>query len=343
MKLSNASLKRRSLLAGAVAASSLSGTRSARAEASAVRLSHGFGIHYLPLMVIRDRKLLEKHTQAMGIGKLDISWRSLDGGSSINDAMLSGALDIAGIGAPGFITLWSKARAVPASAVMGICGLGGGALWLNTNNPNIKTLRDFTAKDKIAVPGIKTSFAAVVLQMAAAKEFGIENFAQLDPLTVGLAHPDAFATLVSGKTEITGHVASPPFSNKELTYPNVHRVFTTVDLLGPITIDVAYAPKRFTDANPRIMEAFLTAMDEANAMIAADRDGAADSFLRVSEVNMPKAEIRALLDDPETSFKTAPAGVMSYAQFLGKTGQIKTVPTIWTDLFIPQLHNRAGS
>ena len=285
---------------------------------------------------------MEKHIGLAGL-KPEITWRSLDGGSTINDAMISGALDIAGIGAPGFITLWAKARNIPASAVMGLCGLGGGALWLNTNNPNIKTLRDFTAKDKIAVPGIKTSFAAVVLQMAAAKEFGIENYAQLDPLTVGLAHPDAFATLVSGKTEITGHVASPPFSNKELSYPNIHRVFTTVDLLGPITIDVAYAPKRFTDGNPRVVEAFLAAMDEANALIAADRDGAADSFLAVSDVNMPKSEIRALLDDPETSFKTAPSGVMSYAQFLGKTGQIKTVPQTWTDLFVAQMHTRAGS
>ncbi len=334
-------LKRRTVLGAAAAATFIA--RGAHAEASQIRLSHGFGIHYLPLMVIRDRKLLEKHSARLGIGKIDISWRSLDGGSSINDAMISGALDIAGIGAPGFITLWSKARNIPAAAVMGICGLGGGALWLNTNNPNIKTLRDFTSKDKIAVPGIKTSFAAVVLQMAAAKEFGIENYAQLDPLTVGLAHPDAFATLVSGKTEITGHVASPPFSNKELAYPNIHRVFTTIDLLGPITIDVAYAPKRFTDANPRIMEAFLAAMDEANAMIAADKDGAADSFLRVSEVNMPKTEIRALLDDPETSFTTAPSGVMSYAQFLGKTGQIKIVPSVWTDLFISQMHDRKGS
>jgi NitT/TauT family transport system substrate-binding protein len=336
-----AATTRRTAILGAVAASSLL-SRTARAEASQIRLSHGFGIHYLPLMVIRHRKLLEKHAALAGL-KPEISWRSLDGGSSINDAMISGALDIAGIGAPGFITLWAKARTIPSAAVLGICGLGGGALWLNTNNPNIKTLRDFTSKDKIAVPGIKTSFAAVVLQMAAAKEFGIENYAQLDPLTVGLAHPDAFATLVSGKTEITGHVASPPFSNKELSYPNIHRVFTTIDLLGPITIDVAYAPKRFTEANPHLVEAFIAAMDEANAMIAADRDGAADSFLAVSEVNMPKSEIRALLDDPETSFKTAPSGVMSYAQFLGKTGQIKTVPQVWTDLFVPQLHGRAGS
>lgn len=334
-------LARRAVLA--TAAATLLRPAVARAATLPVRLSHGYGIHYLPMMVIRDHRLLDKHSARLGVGPLDISWRILDGGSSINDAMIAGALDIAATGAPGFITLWSKARAIPASAVTGVCGLGRGALWLNTNKASIKTLRDFTPADKIAVPGIKTSFAAVVLQMAAARAFGIENFAQLDPLTVGLAHPDAYAALVSGRTEITGHVASPPFSNKELSAPNVHRVFTTLDLLGPITIDVVYSPKRFTEANPLLMEAFLAAMDEANAMIAADKDGAATSFLRVSEVSMPKAEIRALLDDPETSFTTAPSGVMSYARFLSQTGQIKTAPAVWSDLFIPQLHDRQGS
>ena len=274
----SSSLSRRTLLAGATLPV-LFRPHLAAAAGVPVRLSHGYGIHFLPLMVIRDHKLLEKHCDALGVAQPDISWRILDGGSSINDAMLAGAIDIAGTGAPGFITLWSKARNIPASAVTGVCGLGRGALWLNTNKASIKTLRDFTAADKIAVPGIKTSFAAVVLQMAAAHEFGIANYAQLDPLTVGLAHPEAYAALVSGKTEITAHVASPPFSNKEITAPNVHRVFTTLDLLGPITIDVVYAPKRFTEANPGIMNAFVAAMDEANEMIGRDKDGAAESFI----------------------------------------------------------------
>ena len=73
------------------------------------------------------------------------------------------------IGVPGFITLWSKAHGIPRSAVIGVSAISGGAMWLNTNNPNIHSLRDFTAKDKIAMPGIKTSFAAIALEMAVAR------------------------------------------------------------------------------------------------------------------------------------------------------------------------------
>jgi NitT/TauT family transport system substrate-binding protein len=333
---------RRSLLAAAALPALLS-ARPARAEVSQVRLSHGYGIHYLPLMLIRDHKLLEKHAAQLGYGTIETDWRIIDGGNVINDAMLAGALDIAGLGAPGFITLWSKAYNMPKSAVIGVAGLGKGALWLNTNKASIKTLRDFGPSDKIAVPGIKTSFAAVVLQMAAAKEFGMAHYDQLDSLTVSLGHPDALAALVSGKTEITGHVASPPFSNMELTHPNIHRVFSTSDFLGPITIDVVYASKRFADANPHIMEAFVAAMDEASAAIGADKDAAVDSFLRVSGVSMKKEAVRALLDDPETSFATAPEGVMAYANFLAATGSIKLAPKVWSDMFIPQLRDRKGS
>ena len=343
MRHSGKALSRRSILAAAslLAAPAMIGT--ARAEATTVRLSHGFGIHYLPLMVIRDRKLLEKHAARLGLGALDVSWRIIDGGSSINDAMISGALDIAGLGAPGFITLWSKARNLPKTAVVGVAGLGKGALWLDTNKASIKTLRDFGPHDKIAVPGIKTSFAAVVLQMAAAREFGIAHYDQLDSLTVGLSHPDATAALISGKTELTAHMASPPFSNREVAAPNVHRIFSTSEILGPITIDVVYAARRFADANPRIMEAFVAAMDEASESIAPDKSGAADAFLRQSEVSMKKEAVLELLNDPETSFATTPEGVMAYAKFLGQIGAIKVVPEKWSDMFIAQIGDRHGS
>lgn len=330
-------LRRNLLIGGAALAAS-----PARAQPTPVRISHGYGIHYLPLMVMRDRNLIEKNAEAAGAGPIEPNWRLLDGGNTINDAMLSGALDLAGTGAPGFLTLWAKARS-GGSAVIGVCGLGNGALWLNTNRADRTSLRDFTDGDKIAVPGIKTSFAAVVLQMAAAKEFGDENFAKLDTLTVSMPHPEALAALVSGKTEITAHVASPPFSNKELTYPNIHRVFTSLDILGPITIDVVFASKRFAAANPAIMTAFLAAKAEADALIAADKDAAAESFARISKVNMPHAAIRALLDDEETSFTVEPRGILKYATFLTRTGAIRNPPAVWTELFIPQVHALAGS
>ena len=179
----------------------------ARAEVSEVAISKGYGILYLPLIVMEDQKLLEKQAEKAGLGKVAVKWRVLDGGNVINDAMMAGSLDFAGTGAPAFVALWSKARAIPKSAVIGISALSATSLYLNSNNPQIKNLADFKSGDKIALPGIKTSLSAVVLQMMAAKQFGIENYAKLDHLTVGLPHPDGLIALTSGRSTVSAPAA----------------------------------------------------------------------------------------------------------------------------------------
>ena len=226
------------------------GPGAAGAEVGTLRISRGHGILFLPLMVMEQQRLVEKHARAAGLGEVAVSWPMFDGGNIINDAMLSGALDIAGIGAPGFITLWAKARAIAKLEVVGVAGLSATSLYLNTNNPRVKTLRDFTPEDKIAMPGIKTSLSAVVLQMAVAREFGLENYARLDPLTVGLPHPDAMMAVVSGKTGISSHLGSPPYSYLELETPGVHRVMNSVDVLGNITLDVVYTTEAVRRGQP---------------------------------------------------------------------------------------------
>lgn len=315
----------------------------AHAEASTVRLSHGYGILYLPLMVMRDQQLIEKHAKQLGLGGVKTSWMSLDGGNVINDAMLSGNLDIAGTGVPGFITLWSKAQGIPRSEVISLGALSTTGLTLLTVNPAVKSLSDFTPKDKIAIPGIKTSLAAVVLQMAAAKTFGIENYAKLDPYTVSLSHPDATNALRSGKTEITAHFSTPPFSYQELKDPKIHKVLNSPDVLGNITLDVVFSPKFFVEANPKITQAFMAAQEEANAYITANRKGAAETFLRVSKLTMTVPEVEAMLADPDTKFNTAPQGMMDFVTFMEKAKTIKTKPGKWSDMFVPAFQSRKGS
>jgi len=334
-------MHRRSLLT--LAAAAAASPAPARAEAAQVRLSHGYGILYLPLMVMRDRKLLEAAMEAAGLPRAEVTWQVVDGGNVINDAMLAGALDIAGTGAPGFITLWAKARGIPRAEVVGLCGLSTCALSLNTNRPGIKTLADFTPADKIAIPGIKTSLAAVVLQMLVAQKFGQAEYSRLDPMTVGLAHPEAYGALMSGKTEIAAHFASPPYSILELQDPRIHRVIAASEVLGEATLDVVYAPRRFVDANPGITGAFLQAMDTACTAIAADPAAAADSFIRLSAARMKPDDVLAMVRDPDTRFSATPTGVMRYAEFMHAVGSIKAAPARWTDMFVPALAGRAGS
>src|SRR6202163_1300023 len=255
----------------------------ARAEVSEVRISHGYGVLYLPLMVMASEKLVEKNARAAGLGEVKATYVVLGGGNVINDAMLSGALDIASIGVPGFLTLWAKAKENPALEIRGLSGMSSSSLYLMTRNPNIKSLKDFSDKDRIAVPGIKTSLPAVLLHMAAAKEFGDANYARTEPSTVGCSHREALTMLLSGRGEIDSHMASPPFSYVEDATPGLHRVFNSVDLLGNITLDMTYTSRRFFEANPKLCAAFIAAMNEANALIANDKRRAAEIYLAVSK------------------------------------------------------------
>lgn len=315
----------------------------ARAETNELRISKGYGIHYLSLYVMEHEKLIEKTAAKAGLGDIKIAWSVIDGGNNINDAMLAGTLDIAAIGTPGYLTLWAKAHGNPRLEVIGLCAIGAGSLYLNTRNPAIKTLADFTEHDKIALPGIKTSFAAVILQMAAAKEFGEDNYAKLDPLTVGMPYPEALAALVSGKTEIDAHVASPPFSYLELDHPEIHRVFNSVDVLGKMTVIMAYAPMSFYQKNPRLTAAFIAAEDQAAEMIAGDKLWAAHLYNEMAAVKSSDDLVLRILNDPDTHFTATPEGVTTYADFMARVGTIKQKPARWSDVFVPELAERPGS
>lgn len=315
----------------------------AGAETSVVRISYGFGILYLPLMVMDRERLLEKHAKAAGLPELKVDWKTFDGGNVINDAMLSGALDIAGIGVPGFLTLWAKAKDNPQIEVRGLTGMSSSSMYLMTRNPAVKSLKDFTDKDRIAVPGIKTSLPAVLLHMAAAKEFGEANYAKLDPITVGLPHPDAVGVMLSGKGEIDSHMASPPFSYIEAESPSLHRVFNSVDLLGNITLDMTFSTRRFVDANPKLTAAFVAAMQEACAMIGNDKLKAAQIYNDVRKSKQPVEETLKILEDPNSRFSAVPDGTMRYAEFMARIGTIKARPASWKELFFAPIQSAAGS
>ncbi len=328
-------MHRRTILR-ASAALAASGIRpSWAAEADTIRLSHGLGVLYLPLIVMREARLVEKHLERAGI-KSTVGWVTLDGGGQINDAMLAGALDIAGTSIPGFLTLWSKGKGT-RSEVVGISGLSTCALVLNTNRPDIKTLADFKPGDKIAVPSIKSSLQAVVLQMAVAHAFGDAEFARLDVNTISLSHPNAVMALLSGNKDVAAHFASPPFTLAEAADPKIHAVLRSPDALGDITLDMVYGTKRFADANPGHVGAFLAAQAEANQLIAQDPAQATALFIRNSGSKINPAEIQDVLKDPQTKFDTLPHGFMRYVEFMQRGGTIKIVPKAWHDAFVPAL------
>lgn len=302
-----------------------------------VRISKGYGVLYLPLLIMEQERLFEKHAARRRMGQVSVNWVLLDGGNSINDAMMAGTLDFAGTGAPGFIELWARARGIPNVEVIGVSGLSRAPLSLNTNKASIRSIADFSAADKIAVPGIRTSLSAVVLQMVVAKQLGVRQFARLDAMTVNLPHPQAMQALVRRQGGVTAHFCAPPFSYLELRQPGIHRVLNASDVLGPLTLDVVFAPKKVVDTEPVLVEAFLDALDEANRLIESDRRRAASIYVAGSGVEVAADDVLLMLSDEQTHFSAVPKQLMDYVEFLSFTGTIKAKPRRWQEMFAPTL------
>jgi NitT/TauT family transport system substrate-binding protein len=332
----------RCMLFSALAAGLMAGGRAA-AEVREITIADQFGIAYLPLTVMQDKKLIEKHAQATGLGKLTVTWAKFGGGGSMNDALLSGSIGIGIAGTPSLILLWDRTKGTK-NEVLGVCAISNTPMYLNTRDPKIRTLRDVDSADKIALPSVKVSIQAVTLEMAAAQTFGLENYGKLDPLTVSMKHPDAMAALLSGSGEVTSHFASPPFMFQELQRPGIHRVLSSRDVVGEASFAIAYVTGKFYTENPKTVSAVLAATKEAMSLIQANKEEAAGIY--VEQAKGKKSDIPSyvtMLNDPDLAFSPAPSGIMKYAEFMRKIGTIKSEPSSWKDMFIAEAHNLPGS
>src|SRR3979411_473211 len=160
----------------------------ASATAAEIRLAEQFSMGYLQFNVMKRDRLIEKYAGQRGLKDFKVSWQRFNGPAAMNEALLSGSTDIVTGGVPGLITLWDKTQGT-SFEVKGICALSSQPFLLNTSDPAIKSIRDFSDRDRIAVPSIKVSVQAVLLQMAAAAAYGEGNYAQLDPLTGSTSPP----------------------------------------------------------------------------------------------------------------------------------------------------------
>ena len=312
------------------------------AEVKEVQIARGFAIPHLPIMIMEHDKLLENHARAAGLGEVKVIYSQIGGGSVMNDSLISGALSFGVGGAPPMLTLWDKTRS--GIQVKGVCAEATMPLLLNTRNPNLKTVKDLTEKDKIAVGAVKVSIQARLLQMAAAKAFGDAEFARFDALTVGMNSPDASAALRSGAGEVNTNFSLPPFQYAEVKIPGIHTLASSNDIMGgPHTFTMVYTTGKFHDANPKIYQAFLAAIKEAIVTINRDKSGVARTYIEMTNSKESVADIVAILDDPLVQFTMTPVGTMKFADFMYRIGALKNKPNSWQDYFFEEIHNLPGS
>lgn len=324
--------------AGAVMALGAAGTASA--ETDTVKMAQQFGLLYVPLHVVMDQGLIQKHAKAMGLKAPNIKMFKISGGANINKALLAGTIDFGAHGVGPMLKLWGKSK----GRFKGAIHMADMPLKLNTNDPKVKTVEDYlkVTDHKIATPAAKVSIQAVTLQMFTAKKWNDPE--KLDHLVVSMKHPIALAALMSGGQTVKSHFATLPYSYQELKSGKIHNVITSYDIMGgPHAVLSMSIAEKFAKDNPKTYDAVIAAYIESYKFIKENPKAAADIFIKYTKSKMDPADVVALLNDKsEIEFTEVPKHTMKYGNFLAKIGDIPQ-PKNWKEYYMPNNHKYDGS
>ena len=300
------------------------------------------GLLYLPVDMMVTGGILQQEATKLGLGQIDATARTLSGPAAITDALLSGSADYGTAALPSLLTLWDKTHGTP-NEVKAVGTMSNGAMVLYTINPNVKTIADFTEKDRIAVPSIRISFNAMMLEMAAEKLWNDPH--RLDHLTVALGHPDAVQALSAGygSAAITAHIGVQPFTDRGLKLPGAHVVADSREVFGgPLTQITLLATKQTRDKNPTLFKAVANALEESIKVCAADKRAAAELWKKAQNASESVDELFALLSDPGFEFTSQPHRIAYFAAFLNRIGSLKSKVGDWKDLFWETAYHQQG-
>ncbi|HYH04316.1 MAG TPA: ABC transporter substrate-binding protein [Bacillota bacterium] len=287
-----------------------------------IRIAGQFGLVYAPLMVAEKLQIFEKHG-------LKPVWREYGSGAAVREALIAGEVDVGFMGIPPFLIGWDKG--CPWKVAMGFVVVPVG---LVTNDPAIKTLKDFKPDDKIAVPS-PGSVQHILLAMAAKKEMGSPN--ALDSNLVALPHPDAMATLIT-KKGLSAHFTTPPYLFEELEQPGFHTVTDDVKAFGePFAFNVGVATNQF-HRRLKHYQAFVKSIEDAMRRI--NRDPKNTARLLAKDFKLTPEKTYQYLTWPGMNYTTIPYGILGFAAFMKEIGYIKRVPVqlkeiAWENVKLP--------
>ena len=332
LAVSGAALAGAGRLAAAASAPATAGAAGGR-EAAAIRIAKQPGLGYLPLLVMRERRLLERRAPGVAVEWVE---QTDNRTGPIGEALVAGTLHVGAGGPAVFFQGWDRGFAWKTTGAL--CTM---PLYLVANRPELRTLKDFGPGDTIALPAPGGN-QHVFLQMAAAQELGDAH--ALDHLVVGMSHADAQAALLAGR--VAAHFGSPPFQYDELAQggPDFGVVVDTYTVMGgPHTFTMTWAMEDWATGNPGLFAAFVAALQEATAFIGDDPAAAARLYVEGEPSRLSPDEIQRQLRGEGIAFTTTPRGFLPYAAFLRQLGAVEQVPATWEAYAFPHLHGPHGS
>lgn len=277
------------------------------ADKDKVVIAQQFGLGYAPLVVMKDMHLIEKYYP-----NAKIEWAQLGSGGAIREAMAAGQVDVGSMGVPPFLIAWAKGY--DYKVISPLCEM---PLGMQTNDPNIKSLKDITPGMKIATPS-PGSIQHILLSMASEKELGDPQ--ALDKNVIAMAHPDAASALINN-VEIDAHFTSPPYIFKELDAEGIHQVVDANEAFGgPFTFLVTAATGKFKNRNPELFKAVEKALKEAIGIMENDPESVAD--IVAPTLKLDKETYLKYCNWPGVKFDTNLRGALKFLDFMNKAGYV---------------------
>jgi NitT/TauT family transport system substrate-binding protein len=269
-----------------------------------------------------------------------VVFKQLNSGAAIRDGMLSGDIDVGAGGLGPFLVGW--AQGVDWKILTPMEDMD---LWLMAKSPKYKSLADYKAGGKIAMPA-PDSIQAVVLRKGAEDQLGDAH--ALDKSIVSMGHPDGLQALVSG--QLAGHLTSPPFEFEEKD-KGAHVVLSSYkEFGGPHTFNSVFMRQGTYDANKDVADAIFK--DVANAifkdvkraidMLNNDPKQAAQVLAQESGGANTAQQFYGYITHKGVHYTNVPQGFVKFGQFMKQIGLIKKAPTNVNQLTFPQLHSVSG-
>jgi NitT/TauT family transport system substrate-binding protein len=334
-------MRRRTLLTAALAAAAI-GSGRPRAASGGLQIVRPLDLSALPLLVLEHEHLIERTAEAMGLGQVAVRWR-VPGNAGPVGELAGGTTDFAALDLVAFL-LATDADPEGGAAIRALGAVAQCPYVLVARSPAIRTIRDFGPADRIAVPALDVSGPAVMLEMAAAQEWGIGERDRLAKRAVALPDESAAVALIEGKAGVSAHFSRAPYVDRELADPAIRRVMDSVDIAGAQTSTVLAATKRFRDANPELCKAVLSALQQGAEFIEKNPGAAAEIFGAITKDDaIPPEELADIIGDPDLVYTAAPAGIMRIAAFMHRIGRLKRAPAGWRELFFPEARDLKGS
>jgi len=301
-----------------------------------VKIGIGYGLAFLPDYICQDLKLVEKNAKALHLD-VKASYERFSGAGPMQDALASGAIDMAPFGAAPLLLAWQKTKNTPRQ-IVAVSGIATLPVVLLSNRADVHSIADLRAADRIAMPTL-TAPQMYFLQMQSQKTFG--RYDRLRRQVVVLAPGDALAALLAGTGPVTAAFSSPPYTELALKDEKIHSILRSEAVIGGKTsFLVTGAMAAYVSAHPKIPEVIDKAMDEAARIIRDDPRRAAQIYLAHEPSKaLNAADVDAVLRDNKDEFGSAVEGIQAFADFLSWHGALKTPLKSWKDIVAPALLN----